>query len=138
MTTPNERSAAAALSTMSRQQPLSYLTQSLSSDTPSHSFAEDESGTVRQLDLEEERDITTTMTSAEVFFNGREDNDKLRVLLTMTIGLEKDYRQDDRMLEHIRKGRIKKGELLIAGVREYVNKITCWATVFVTKLMPRP
>ena len=40
-------------------------------------------------------------TNVEQFYNAASEDDKLRVLLTMAVGLEKDYRNDQRLLAHL-------------------------------------
>ena len=63
-------------------------------------------------------------TNVEQFYNAASEDDKLRVLLTMAVELEKDYRNDQRLLAHLGLGL----GLIMASIcfRAFLIFLSCW------------
>ena len=62
-------------------------------------------------------------TDAQWFYLEAEEDDRLRVLLTMSIGTGRDFAKDKRLMEHVQKGRITKAMLKSTGKKEFSNEI---------------
>lgn len=74
----------------------------------------------------EEPDIFEDMNSEAIaqFYNVIQDNDNIKVILTMSIGLETNLLNNDRLEKLVKEGRVQTIETLITWKVEYKNKIT--------------
>ena len=79
-------------------------------------------------------------TDAQRFYLEVEEDDRLRVLLTMSIGTGRDLAKNERLLEHIKKGRMTKAMISTTGKKEFSNEIIRRANLMDIdpKVFPRP
>ena len=77
------------------------------------------------------------ISAIEIFDNAEEVN-KLRVLLTMSLGSSRDLTNDDRLKGHVNSGRVEKTQVLLRGKMEYNKEIIRRAKYLISDVAKQP
>ena len=76
--------------------------------------------------------------SARELFEKTEEVDRIRVLLAMSLGLERDLSKDERLKAHVDGGRIERSKISLRGKQEYNVEIVRRAQSQVADESKRP
>ena len=119
------RSNLSGLSTdTTRKSPLSLPTANLTSDASSESDTESDDGGTE---------------SVRALYNSVSDrSDRIRLLLTLSLGSTRDLATETRLKQHVKAGRIERGRISLRGKVEYNAEIVRRAKYLVTGTAKQP
>ena len=84
----------------------------------------------------DEDDVNTE--SVRAFYEKTEEKDRICILLAMSIGLQGDLLNNERLEAHVKKGRVQRSSISVRGKVEYNNEILRRGNALEAGKRPRP